>query len=158
MENKTQNKTVSNKNQELVTVVNKILASEYVLYTKTQKYHWNVVSPSFYEIHTFLEKQYQELAIIIDEVAEKVRSLEGVALGTLKEFLEHSKVQEVPGGYPIDKEMLRILLADHSILCKELEAGIETSEEMKSPSTADFLTQLLEKHEKMAWMLRSFLG
>jgi starvation-inducible DNA-binding protein len=145
------------KNNDLKNALNQVLATEYVLYTKTQNYHWNVTGESFYEIHTFLEKQYKELSEIIDEIAEKVRSLEGMATGTLKEFLENSQVKEEPGIYPKEKQMLKNLLNDHSILITQLKSVIKLAEKLEEYSTNDFLIGLLEKHETMAWMLRSFV-
>src|SRR5215218_1345137 len=90
----------------VVAILNTLLADEYLLYTKTRNYHWNVVGPQFNDLHKFFEAQYNELNTIVDDVAERARSLGGNATGTLAEFLEQTRLQEHPGRYPPAKTML----------------------------------------------------
>ncbi|HWP58123.1 MAG TPA: DNA starvation/stationary phase protection protein [Candidatus Acidoferrales bacterium] len=139
-------------------ILNALLANEYVLYTKTRNYHWNVTGPQFNDLHKFFEAQYTELNEVIDDVAERARSLDQWALGTLAEFSQHSALREHPGQYPSAREMIANLLADHEIIIRQLRADLETcAERYHDMGTNDFLTGLMEKHEKMAWMLRAFL-
>src|SRR3990167_7412575 len=88
-----------------ISILNKLLSDEYVLYTKTRNYHWNVTGPDFSELHKFFESQYEELDDAIDEVAERARSLGGRSLGTLKEFLQSTRLKEFLGNYPEAKKM-----------------------------------------------------
>jgi len=142
----------------VVKILNTVLADEYVLYTKTKNYHWNVVGPQFHDLHKFLDAQYEELAEIVDDVAERARSLGGPALGTLGEFLEQTRLKEHPGQYPGAREMIANLLADHEALIRTLRVDLETcAERYHDIGTNDFLTGLMEKHEKMTWMLRAYL-
>ena len=142
----------------VVKILNTVLADEYVLYTKTKNYHWNVVGPQFHDLHKFLDAQYEELADIVDDVAERARSLGGPALGTLGEFLKQTRLKEQPGQYPGAREMIANLLADHEALIRTLRVDLETCvERYHDIGTNDFLTGLMEKHEKMAWMLRACL-
>jgi starvation-inducible DNA-binding protein len=142
----------------VVLVLNTLLADEYVLYTKTRNYHWNVVGPQFNDLHKFFEEQYNELNDIVDEVAERARSLGGKTLGTLGEFLKHTRLTEPQGEYPEARDMLANLLADHEATVRQLRVDLDTcAETYHDMSTNDFLTGLMERHEKMAWMLRSFL-
>lgn len=139
-------------------ILTRTLADEYVLYTKTRKYHWNVVGPNFYSLHELLEKQYKMLSDMSDEVAERIRTLDCNAIGTLAECLEHSRLQEQPGQYPPAREMVADLVNDHETLIRGLRSEIEQcADEYQDIGTADFLTQKMEAHEKMAWMLRAFL-
>jgi len=142
----------------VVKILNTVLADEYVLNTKTKNYHWNVVGPQFHDLHKFLDGQYEELAEIVDDVAERARSLGGPALGTLGEFLKQTRLKEQPGQYPGAREMIANLLADHEALIRTLRVDLETcAERYHDIGTNDFLTGLMEKHEKMAWMLRACL-
>jgi starvation-inducible DNA-binding protein len=142
----------------VVELLSTLLADEYVLYTKTRNYHWNVVGMQFNDLHKFFESQYEALDEIIDEVAERARSLGGRALGTLQEFKERTRLKEEPKKSPEAKQMLANLLADHETLVRELRADLQTAMDKHGDAgTSDFLTGLMEKHEKMAWMLRSFL-
>ena len=139
-------------------ILNRLLADEYVLYTKTRKDHWNVTGPDFSELHKFFESQYEELDDIIDKVAERARAVGGVSLGSLKEFLQHTRLRESSGGSPAAKKMIADLLADHESVIRSLREDLVTCEERYGDmGTSDFLTGLMEQHEKMAWMLRAYL-
>jgi starvation-inducible DNA-binding protein len=143
---------------KVVKILNTTLADEYVLYTKTRNYHWNVVGPQFSELHKFFEAQYEELDDIVDEVAERGRALGGSATGTLAEFSQDTRLKEEPGRYPDAHTMIANLLADHEALVQSLRADLTTAlDKYQDAGTSDFLTGLMEKHEKMAWMLRAFL-
>ena len=142
----------------VVKILNTVLSDEYVLYTKTRNYHWNVVGPQFNDLHKFFESQYEALNEVIDDVAERARSLGGSAIGTLKEFMQHARLKEHPGQYPSARDMISTLLADHEAIVRSLRVDLETcASKYHDAGTNDFLTGLMEKHEKMAWMLRAFL-
>ncbi len=140
----------------VVKILNAVLADEFVLYTKTRKFHWNVVGPLFNDLHKFFESQYEELEDIVDDVAERTRSLGGFALGTLAEFQESARLKEDPGQNPAAHAMVAALLADHEALIRSLRLDLETAaDKYHDIGTNDFLTGLMEKHEKMARMLRA---
>lgn len=142
----------------VVKILNTLLADEYLLYTKTRNFHWNVVGPQFNDLHKFFEAQYEELDEAIDEVAERARKLGGHAVATLEEFSKNSRLKEHPGKYPQAREMLAALLADHEALIRHLREDLATAGEKHGDAgTEDFLTGLMENHEKIAWMLRAFL-
>jgi len=151
---------IRDKNRKAVVgILNRILADEYVLYTKTRNYHWNVKGPHFSELHKFFESQYKELDEIIDETAERARSLGGDSFGTLKEFLAETRLTEKPGDDPEEKKMIANLSADHETLIRQLREDLEAcADTYQDMGTSDYLTGLMERHEKMAWMLRSFRG
>ncbi len=144
--------------QGVVEILSRLLADEYLLYTKTRNYHWNVVGPQFNDLHKFFEGQYEALEEFIDDVAERARTLGGTAVATLAEFLKLGRLKEHPGRYPPAREMLKNLLADHETLIQTLRRDLDVVMERHGDAgTSDFLTGLMEDHEKMAWMLRSFL-
>jgi len=142
----------------VIQILNNVLCDEYVLYTKTRNYHWNVIGPHFHDRHEFFQEQYEILDEIIDEVAERSRNLNGRSLGTLQEFLEHSRIKESPNDYPNDMKMISNLLSDHEQIIKILRKNADECEEQyHDMGTNDFLIGIMEKHEKMAWMLRAHL-
>ena len=102
----------------VIKILNNVLCDEYVLYTKSRNYHWNVIGPHFHDRHEFFQEQYEILDEIIDEVAERARQLNGKSLGTLKEFLEYSRIKESPGEYPNDTKMISNLISDHKQIKK----------------------------------------
>jgi starvation-inducible DNA-binding protein len=155
----TPNIGLSNQQREgVVAILNTLLADEYVLYTKTRNYHWNVTGPQFHDLHKFFESQYEALDDIVDDVAERARSLGGWATGTLAEFSQQTRLSEHPGQYPNARTMISNLLADHEVIIRQLRADLETcAEKHHDAGTSDFLTGLMEQHEKTAWMLRAFL-
>lgn len=138
-------------------ILNTLLADEYVLYTKTRRFHWNVVGANFSELHKFFEEQYEALDDIVDEVAERARALDVTAVGSLEEFARLARLEERAGKNPDASGMLAALLADHEALIGTLRKDVEAADDLGDAGTNDFLTGLLEQHEKMAWMLRSFL-
>jgi starvation-inducible DNA-binding protein len=144
--------------QGVIQMLTPLLADEYVLYTKTHNYHWNVVGPQFNDLHDFFEAQYTALNEVADDVAERIRALGHPAIGTLAEFVEHTRLKEHPNHYPEARAMLANLLADHEAVIQRLRVDLETcAEKYHDMGTSDFLTGLMERHEKMAWMLRAFV-
>ncbi|MGD9673410.1 MAG: Dps family protein [Candidatus Nitrosocosmicus sp.] len=140
----------------VVTILNTLLADEYVLYTKTRNYHWNVVGKDFKERHEFFQEQYEKLDEMIDEIAERTRQLGGLTVATLNEFLKSTNLKENPGDYPSDLKMISNLLGDHETTIKYLRKSADVCEKKyHDMGTNDFLIGLMEKHEKMAWMLRA---
>jgi len=143
----------------VVDILNTVLSDEYLLYTKTRNYHWNVTGPQFNDLHKFFEAQYEELNEFVDDVAERARQLGGRAFGSLAEFVKAARLKEAPGAVPAAKDMMATLLADHETIIRSLRADIgPVVDKYQDVGTSDFLTGLLEKHEKMAWMLRAFLA
>ena len=145
--------------QAVVELLNTVLADEYALYTRTRNYHWNVTGPQFNDLHKFFQAQYEELDEFVDEVAERARTLGGRAAGSLAEFAKTTRLGEETGATTGATDMIRALLADHEALIRTLRQDVTTTaERLQDVGTSDFLTGLMEKHEKMAWMLRAFLG
>lgn len=140
----------------VVDALSVMLASSYTLYLKTHNYHWNVTGPMFSTLHMLFETQYDELAIAVDEIAERIRTQGAFAPGSYTEFAELSTVDE-PKGRPDAKEMIRILVADQELVAQSAKRVIEAAEATEDQASADLGTRRLEIHEKNAWMLRSHL-
>jgi starvation-inducible DNA-binding protein len=139
-------------------LLNGILADEFLLYTKTRNAHWNVEGPDFHDKHKFFESQYEQLDEIMDEVAERIRILGHYAPATLKDFLQLTRLTEQMREKNDSAGYIRELLADHETIIIAMRECIDRfANEYKDAGTSDFITGLMEEHEKMAWMLRSHL-
>lgn len=149
------------KQENISKVVNslcQILADEFILYTKTRKSHWNVEGDDFYNKHLFFEEQYNQLDEIIDGVAERIRMLGHYAPATLKEFLELTHLSEQIKEKNDSKGFIKELLIDHESIIMHLRENITVfANDYHDLGTSDYITGLMETHEKMAWMLRSHL-
>lgn len=136
----------------------KILANEFVLYTKTRKAHWNIEGPDFYNKHKFFEEQYRDLEQFIDEVAERIRSIGHYPQASLKDFLALTNLSE-QSKYKCDSEgLISELLNDHEAIIIHIRENLyNIAVDHMDAGTCDFITTLMMKHEKMAWILRSHL-
>lgn len=135
-----------------------ILADEHVLITKTRNYHWNIKGPRFIELHKFYEEQYDVIREMIDQIAERITQLGHRANGTMKDFLATTRLEEGPYEDKQDAQISR-LLADHEAFITNLRKDIKEIDEVLGDAvTTDLLTNFMGQHEKMAWMLRAFLG
>ena len=149
---------ISEENRQSVAgILDSILSDEYVLYTKTRNYHWNVVGSHFSDYHKAFEEQYEALSGDVDEIAERIRALGFKVSSSLSEFQKNSQIKEHPGEYPDANTMVSNLLNDHEALIQTIRKNIPVCDKYGDVGTEDFLTGLLEKHEKTAWMLRSIL-
>ncbi len=141
-----------------IRAMNVALANASLLTIKTKKFHWDVVGPQFMTLHKLWDEQYETLTTYVDETAERIRMLGGYPLGTAQGFLKSAELKEYPGEVPNATEAVRHLLADHEALARSLRGSIQLcDDQFNDAGTADFFTGMLQGHEKMAWMLRSFL-
>ncbi|PTY01759.1 DNA starvation/stationary phase protection protein [Verrucomicrobia bacterium LW23] len=148
----------SSMSKATVAILNTLLADMHVLYVRTRNFHWNVTGDRFHSLHEFFEKLYEAQAEEIDEVAERIRSLGGRPLGTMDEFIKNARLKEHPESDLSASGMLTQLLADHEEIIRDLRTAIPTVNDKHADlGTADFLTGLMESHEKSAWMIRSHL-
>lgn len=144
---------------EVAHSLSKILADEFVLYTKTRNAHWNVVGPDFYNKHKFFEEQYGQLEEIVDQIAERIRTLGHYAPATLKQYLELTHLSEEIREKNDSQGYIKVLLEDHESILIHLRENINGyASVLKDLGTSDYITGLMEKHETMAWMLRAHLS
>lgn len=133
-----------------------LLADSYTLYLQTHNFHWNVTGPQFRELHLLFEEHYTELAVAVDDIAERIRTLGVEAPGTYKQFAALSSIDEVDG-VPSAQEMTEILTAGHEQVvrtCREVLARAQAGED---ESSAALISDRMRIHEKTAWMLRALL-
>lgn len=144
-------------NVEIADGLARVLADTYTIYLKTQNYHWNVKGPLFHTLHAMFEEQYTELAMAIDEIAERIRAIGQPAPGSFSEFAGLAKVQEETGE-PSAEQMISNLIADQAAVvqtCKDIFPIVQQSDD---EPTADLLIRRMQTHEKTAWMLKSLVA
>ncbi len=142
--------------KKLTKSLKEVLASTYVLYLKTQNFHWNVEGRHFFFLHKMFEEQYEELAEAVDTLAERIRQFSVKSPGSMKEFLSLSELKE-SANPPEAKKMIEELYADHQAIANILHQKIKEAQEFSDEGTADVYIDRLRVHDKTAWMLKSHL-
>lgn len=142
--------------ERLAQELSKLLADSYTLYLKTHNFHWNVRGPMFQTLHAMFEQQYTELAMAVDAIAERIRSIGHPAPGTYAAFSRLATVTETDG-VPKAARMVELLVEAHEAVVRTARNVLGVANEAGDDATADLATQRLQVHEKTAWMLRSLL-
>jgi starvation-inducible DNA-binding protein len=142
--------------EQIAKGLSRVLADTYTLYLETHNFHWNVTGPMFQTLHLMFETQYNELALAVDLVAERIRALGVMAPGTYRKFADLSAIQQVDG-VPKAEEMIRLLVQGHETVARTAREVFRSAEGASDQPTCDLLTQRMQVHEKTAWMLRSLL-
>ncbi len=132
----------------------RLLADSYTLYLQTHNFHWNVTGKQFRELHVMFEEQYNEMALAVDEVAERIRTLGLAAPGTYKAFAELSAIKEVDG-VPSSSEMVDILTQGHEQVVRTAREVLKIAQSADDESSASLVSDRMRVHEKTAWMLRA---
>lgn len=146
----------SNDRQAISEGLSRLLADSYSLYVKTHNYHWNVTGPMFQSLHTQFEEQYTELAIAVDDIAERIRALGEFAPGSYSAFQRLTNVEE-DNGHPDALTMVKNLVVAHETVVQTARSIVPIADQADDEPTLDLLTQRMQVHEKAAWMLRSIL-
>jgi starvation-inducible DNA-binding protein len=142
--------------EEIAQGLSRLLADTYTLYLKTHNYHWNVTGPMFNTLHLMFETQYNELALAVDQIAERIRALGFPAPGTYRQYAELSSIEEVEG-VPDAEDMIADLVRGQEAVVRTAREVFPRIDEAHDEPSADLLTQRMQVHEKTAWMLRSLL-
>jgi starvation-inducible DNA-binding protein len=146
----------SKQEKQVIEALSNLLADSYTLYLKTHNYHWNVSGPMFTTLHTLFETQYTELALAVDEIAERIRSIGAPAPGSYAQFSELTKLKEAIG-VPPAIEMVEQLVHDQVLVTQSARKVVAASERAGDQASADLGVRRIQTHEKNAWMLRSHL-
>lgn len=131
-----------------------VLADSYVLYLKTQNFHWNVTGPQFRSLHLLFEEQYTDLQAAVDEIAERIRALGDTAPGSFKQFLKLTGIKESEDT-PEASAMVKALAKDQDVLVASLQKALEAAQKAGDEVTAGLVTDRMTVHEKNRWMLKS---
>ena len=139
-----------------VDALSRLLADSYTLYLKTHNSHWTVTGPMFTTLHTLFETQYTELALAVDEIAERIRAVGAVAPGSYAAFSQLTQIKESES-VPKATDMVSQLVADQEAVARSAAAVVEAAQKVDDEVSADLGIQRMQVHEKNAWMLRSHL-
>ena len=142
--------------EKIAVGLSRLLADSYTLYLQTHNYHWNVTGPQFSTLHTLFETHYTELAVAVDEIAERIRALGHRAPGSYREFIELSSIEE-DNDEPNARQMIERLVAGQEAVARTARNIVPITDAANDEPSADLLTQRMQIHEKNAWMLRSLL-
>lgn len=146
----------TNNSKKVADALNQVLANEFVLYTKTLKFHWNIEGRDFHALHLFLDEQYHQLQEIIDSVAERIRKVGHFANGSMKQFLSDTSLKEHMDTTVITESMITELVGDHETIIRDTRTLIDDFDsKYDDAGSSDFITGIMKEHEKMAWMLRA---
>jgi starvation-inducible DNA-binding protein len=137
--------------------LSKLLADSYTLYLKTHNFHWNVTGPMFQTLHLMFEAQYNELALSVDKIAERIRALGVFAPATYAEFQKLSSIKEPVGNLHF-RDMIHQLVEGHEAVIKTARSAFLEVKKSSDEATGDLLSRRIQHHEKTAWMLRSLLA
>lgn len=150
---------INQKNRQSVAFeLSKILADEFVLFTKTKNAHWNVEGIDFYDKHKFFEEQATTLNDSVDSIAERIRTLGQIAPASLKSYLQLTQLAEPKQSKYNSQSFIKELLDDNEIIINHLRKNINIfANEYEDAGTSDFITSLMQEHEKTAWFLRNML-
>lgn len=140
--------------QNIAEGLKRLLADSYTLYLQTHNFHWNVVGPQFHQLHMIFEEQYTELATAVDDIAERIRTLDVPAPATYKQFASLSSIEEVEG-VPSGNEMVDILTHGHEQIVKTCREVLKRAQDGDDESTTALVSDRMRVHEKTAWMLRA---
>ena len=139
---------------EIADGLKRLLADSYTLYLQTHNFHWNVTGLQFRELHLMFEEHYTELAVAVDDIAERIRALDVAAPGTYKEFSRLSSIEEVEG-VPISLEMVELLTKGHEQVIRTAREVLKIAQKSDDESTASLVSDRMRIHEKTSWMLRA---
>lgn len=139
---------------EIANGLKRLLADSYTLYLQTHNFHWNVTGLQFRELHLMFEEHYTELAVAVDDIAERIRTLDVAAPGTYKEFSKLSSIKEVDG-VPSSAEMVELLTKGHEQVIRTARDVLKIAQAADDESTASLVSDRMGIHEKTAWMLRA---
>lgn len=147
---------MKNSSKAVTDALEGLLANSYILYLKTQNFHWNVTGPSFASLHALFQTQYEELAVANDDIAERIRALGVRAPGSFAAFLKLAEVREETGA-PRATDMLEKLSADQVLLSASAQKVLEAAQEAGDEATADLAIGRIQAHDKNHWMLKAHL-
>lgn len=143
--------------KKIVEELSQVLANTYIIYLKTQNFHWNVIDERFFFLHKMFEEQYEQLAEAVDVIAERIRILGHPTPASMREFLNLCTIKESKN-HPSGQDMIRILVDDHEQIIREIRPKIAVFTDLHDEGSADMLIARIREHEKNAWMLRSHQG
>ncbi|WP_271406874.1 Dps family protein [Tenacibaculum soleae] len=135
--------------------LNQLLADYHVYYQKSRNFHWNIVSKNFFELHNKFEEMYVDARGKIDEVAERILTLQYHPISRYSRYLKMSIISE-ESPFQTDTDMIYILLDDHKTLLEQMTKVIKRAEEAEDEGTIDLMGNYIASLEKTSWMLNAW--
>jgi starvation-inducible DNA-binding protein len=151
--------TRENHSEEIVTLLNTLLADEYVIFTKTRNARWNIQGPGFIELHNFFKSQCEILEVILDDIAEQIRALGYLSPGSIREYLKLTHLSESLNDFSNSQQILQALVTDHQVIINTIVNGITpVTDKYQMPEMTHFVNGLKNQHEDLTWILGDYYG
>lgn len=145
------------KSNAVVESLQTVLADTYALMAQTHLAHWNVEGPHFFSLHAAFQAQYEELFAAVDEIAERVRALDALALGGLKTLAKHSQIEELAVEVTPSKDFVAHLIESNELVVSSAKKARDAAGDSEDLESQDLMIKRIQTHEKALWMLKSFL-
>ncbi len=147
----------SSERKALIALLNQLLADTFDLVSQTKQAHWNVKGPQFMQLHLFYDTLYEGLEVYVDEIAERVTSLDGVAVGTARSAAAASRIPELPIGPINSLESVDLLLTRYKGLASHVREAIDEADEIGETAASDLFTDMVRDLDKWSWFLQAHL-
>lgn len=135
--------------------LNQLLADYHIYYQKLRNFHWNIVGKNFFELHSKFEEMYGDARVKVDEIAERILTLQYHPISRYSRYLKIAEISE-ESPFQTDTDMIYILLDDHKILLKQMSRVIKKAEEANDEGTIDLMGGYIASLEKTSWMLNAW--
>ncbi|AZJ31739.1 MULTISPECIES: Dps family protein [Tenacibaculum] len=135
--------------------LNQLLAEYHIYYQKLRNFHWNIVGKNFFELHEKFEEMYSDARVKIDEIAERILTLQYHPISRYSKYLKIANISE-ESPFQTDSDMIYILLDDHKTLLKQMANVIKKAEEAEDEGTIDLMGGYIASLEKTSWMLNAW--
>ncbi len=143
-------------NQEVIDALRQTVASTYALIGQLHLCHWNVRGTSFFTLHDAFQVQYTELFTAVDEIAERIRAIGGLAPGGLGTLAQMAGIKEIAEDATAE-QMVKHLLEAHQKVLSDVAIVREKAGKAKDLATEDMMIGRKQVHQKAVWMLTSYL-
>lgn len=143
--------------ENILKELNTFLSNLNVFYRKLQNYHWNIIGKDFFVFHSKLEEYYDKVNSQIDEIAEHILMINGEPLGTMKDYLENTEIQEAKNEKIKDNEVFEAIIKDYSLLLQNVTDIKKKADEQEDYLTSALMDNYISEYTKILWMLKQMM-
>lgn len=143
--------------ENIIKDLNTFLSNLNVFYRKLQNYHWNVIGKDFFVFHSKLEEYYDKINEQIDEIAEHILMINGQPLGTMKDYLENTSIQEAKNEKVKDNEVFEAIIKDYGQLLENVTHIKKEADEGTDYLTSALMDSYISDYTKILWMLKQMM-
>ena len=142
--------------RKLADKLNALLANYQLFYINTRGFHWNITGDKFFELHLKFEEIYNDALLKVDEIAERIRTLDHTPLHSFSDYVKHADIREITG-VTDGKDAMKQVIAGLTILIQKERALLDLAKEINDEGTITMLTDYIRQQEKLVWMYSAYL-